>query len=55
MASIAISRDQLEKAASAHYGCEYSDWDRLDAHRKDQLIEQMEVAFEIIHIEVRDV
>ena len=55
MALITITREQLEKAAAAHYGCEYSDWVRLDAHRKEQLIEQMEVAFETVHVEVRDV
>lgn len=54
MALITITRKQLEEAAVAHYDVEYSDWYRVDLHRKEQLFEQMEVAFAAVHIEVRD-
>ena len=54
MALITITRKQLEEATSAHYDVEYSDWHRVDPRRKEQLFEQMEVAFGAVHIEVRD-
>lgn len=40
MALITIIREQLEVAAAEHYDVEYSDWHRVDPHRKDQLLEQ---------------